>query len=150
MYNSKILPQFIDLHFKNVVKFIGNAGGSVFVVSAGFMDSVKVVVDELNISRENCFANEFIRNNDMVVGFNKNNPLATSTGKVKIVMEIKDKYPNGKVICIGDGNSDYLIKAEGVADEFWGFWGNVQRDSLIKKADRNFYSSQGLLKFVKE
>jgi len=61
---------------------------------------------------------------------------------------MKDKYPNKKIICVGDGNGDYLIKRAGVADEFWGFWANVQRESLAKKANKNFDSSKTLLEFI--
>lgn len=147
-YNDKILPKHIDLNFKEIIKLIQQSGGSVFVVSGGFMDSVGIVARELGIAAEATFANEFIKNKDVIVGFDKNNKLSGSNGKVEITKDIKIKHPNKKVICVGDGNSDYLIKSNGVADEFWGFWENVQRKSLIEKASRNFYSSDALLKFI--
>ncbi len=148
VYNNEILPKHIDFNFKEIIKFIQHAGGSVFIVSGGFVDSVNIVARELGVARDATFANEFIKSENCVVGFDENNQLAKSDGKVVVTKNIKSKHPDKKVICVGDGNSDYLIKKSGVADEFWGFWENVQRELLIKKANRNFYSSNALLEFI--
>ncbi|MEA3454450.1 MAG: HAD-IB family phosphatase, partial [Candidatus Caldatribacteriota bacterium] len=148
LYNNEILPKHIDFNFKEIIKFIQHAGGNVFIVSGGFVDSVGIVARELGVGAEATFANEFIKDKNCVIGFDENNQLAKSDGKVEITKNIKSKHPDKKVICVGDGNSDHLIKKEGVADEFWGFWQNVQREFLIKKANRNFYSSNSLLKFI--
>lgn len=148
LYNNEILPKHIDFNFKNIIKSIQNAGGNVFIVSGGFVDSVGIVARELGVTAEATFANEFIKDKNCVVGFDKDNQLAKSDGKVRVTKNIKTKHPHKKVICVGDGNSDYLIKKSGVADEFWGFWEHVQRELLIKKANRNFYSSNALLEFI--
>lgn len=148
LYNDEILLKHIDFNFKKIIKSIQNAGGNVFIVSGGFVDSVSVVARELGVAPEATFANEFIKDENYVVGFDKNNQLAKSDGKIQITKKLKLKYPDKKVICVGDGNSDYLIKKSGVADEFWGFWENVQRELLIRKATRNFYSSEKLFQFI--
>jgi D-3-phosphoglycerate dehydrogenase / 2-oxoglutarate reductase len=148
LYNDEILLQHIDFNFKKIIEFIYNAGGAVFIVSGGFMDNVSIVARELGVGMEATFANEFIKDRGIVIGFDNNNKLINNNGKVEVARDIKSKHLYKKVICVGDGNSDYLIKKSGVADEFWGFWGNVQRNLLIKKADRNFYSSEALLRFI--
>ena len=148
LYNNESLLQYIDFNFKKIIEFIQCSGGSAFIVSGGFMDNVSIVARELGVVVEATFANEFIKDGNKIIGFDKDNKLANSDGKVEIVKDIKNKYPGKKVICVGDGNSDYLVKKMGVADEFWGFWENVQRDLLIKKANRNFYSSNVLLEFI--
>jgi HAD superfamily phosphoserine phosphatase-like hydrolase len=147
-YNEKVLRKYIDFNFKKIISFIQESGGNVFIISGGFGDSINIIADELGVPLESTFANEFIKDKDCVVGFDKNNCLVKNDGKVSITKNIKFKYPNKKVICIGDGNSDYLIKKNGVADEFWGFWQNTKRNSLIKVANQNFYSSKELLEFI--
>jgi len=149
LYNNSILPQQIDFGFKEIMQYINSQDGKTFIVSGGFMDNIKPLAKSMTINKNNCFANEFIKEKGKIVGFNRENPLSESDGKVKIVQEIKKNNKRKKIICIGDGNSDYLIRKEGIANEFWGFWGNVRRKNIEKKADRNFYSSKELLKFIK-
>ena len=148
LYNDEILLQYIDYNFKKIIEFIYKSGGNVFIVSGGFMDNVSIIARELGVGLEATFANEFIKNGDIVIGFDKDNKLISNNGKVEVVRDIKSKHLHKKVICVGDGNSDYLIKKSGVADEFWGFWGNIQREPLVKKANKNFYSSSALLEFI--
>ncbi len=148
LYNDEILLQYIDYNFKKIIEFIYNLGGNVFIVSGGFIDNVSIIARELGVGLEATFANEFIKDKGIVIGFDKDNKLISNNGKVEVVKDIKSKHLHKKVICVGDGNSDYLIKKSGVADEFWGFWGNIQREPLIKKANKNFYSSNALLKFI--
>jgi len=147
-YNEEVLPKYIDFKFKEIIKFIKNNGGSSYIVSAGFMDSINVVAKNLKVDKKYCFANEFIKKDKKVLGFNKTNPLINSDGKIRVAKKIKKEHSHKKIICIGDGNSDWLIKREKMADEFWGFWANVRRENLAKKADRNFYSSKELLEFI--
>jgi HAD superfamily phosphoserine phosphatase-like hydrolase len=148
LFNKRVLPSQIDQGFKKVIKTIRKKGGQIFIVSGGFMESVLLVADELNIDRDKCFANNFVKKGDNITGFNKSNPLSKSNGKVRVVQKIKDDNKGRQIICIGDGSSDYLIRKEEVADEFWGFWGNVKRKNIEAKADRNFYNSEELFKFV--
>jgi D-3-phosphoglycerate dehydrogenase len=149
LYNDNILTQQTDFRFKEIMQYINSQGGKTFIVSGGFMDNIKPLAESLDLDEGSYFANEFVKEKGEIVGFNKSNPLSESDGKVKIVQEIKNANKDRQVICIGDGNSDYLIKKEGIANEFWGFWANVKRRNIEKKADRNFYSSKELLEFIK-
>jgi len=149
LYNGTILLEQIDNNFRQIIKTIERDKGIAVIISGGFMDNIKIVAEKLGIDKNNCFANKFIKNGNKIIGFDNSNPLCESNGKVEIAKKIKKDNINKKVICIGDGNSDYLIKKEGVADEFWGFWANVKRKNLEDKADRNFYSSKQLFDFIK-
>ena len=149
-YNKEILPKYIDYNFKEIIEYIQGKDGVVYVMSAGFIDSIDVVAKKLGVFKKYCFANEFIKKSEKIIGFNKNNPLSQSDGKIIITKKIKNEYPTKEIICIGDGNSDYLIKKEGVANEFWGFWQNVHRKHLAQKANKNFHTSKSLLKFIKD
>jgi D-3-phosphoglycerate dehydrogenase len=148
-YHQNILPSQVDLGFQKVFEYIKKQGGQIYLVSGGFMDSIKIVAQQLKIDYSHCFANEFIIQGNRIIGFDEKNVLADGLGKVKLAQKFKQQQSTKNVICVGDGNSDFLIKKEKVADEFWGFWANVQRENLIKLADHNFYSSQEIFEYLK-
>jgi D-3-phosphoglycerate dehydrogenase len=148
-YNRVILPSLIDCDFKVVFDFLKNKEDKIFLISGGFVDNLSIVADKLDIDKKCLFANKFVFDGNVVSGFDKKSLLINSEGKVMIAEKIKRKYPLDKIICIGDGNTDYLMRKRGVADEFWGFWKNVKRDGLIKKADRNFFTVEELFNHLK-
>ena len=62
--------------------------------------------------------------NEKIIGYDKNNPLSKSHGKVKIIKELNLK---GVIRIIGDGYTDYEIKKEGLANYFYLFTENIKR-----------------------
>ena len=112
--------------------FIKNAD-FIYVITGGFRDYVLPVISNFGIAEEHILANEFIFNEKGdVVGYNKNNPLSRSGGKAEAV---KGLNLSGEVIVIGDGYSDYEIKAGGAAHKFIAFTENVRREKVVERAD---------------
>ena len=91
------------------------------------------MVTEFGIKKENIFANEFVFDEaDKVIGFDLDNPLSSNNGKVE---QLKRLNLNGDVYVIGDGYTDYEIKHAGLANKFFAFTENVERESVLSRAD---------------
>lgn len=105
----------------------------ILVVSNGFHDFIDPIVTSYGVKRENIYANSF-RFDDLgnIIGVDNANPLSQDNGKVKLLKGLK--LP-GTVFVIGDGITDYEIRASGLANKFYAFTENVARNAVIEKAD---------------
>ncbi len=142
----KVLENQITDSFKENEEFLKNYSEQIFIVSSGFHELIDPIVTRYGINKNNIFANNFLYEKNKIIGFNKNNPLSKSHGKVEIVKSLNLK---GKVIVIGDGYTDYEIKRDGYADTFFLFIENIKRDSVIKSADYLLKSLDQLIKIIK-
>ncbi|MDT0676665.1 phosphoglycerate dehydrogenase [Autumnicola musiva] len=105
----------------------------IFIISNGFKEFIVPIVSEYGIKPENVFANTFIFDDaGKVTGFDTNNVLSSNNGKVE---QLKSLELKGDVFVIGDGYTDYEIKAAGLANKFYAFTENVERDNVLQKAD---------------
>lgn len=105
----------------------------IYIISNGFKDFIIPIVKELGLKADHVFANDFVFDDaDNIIGFNKDNVLSSNNGKVE---QLKSMDLQGDVYVIGDGYTDYEIKAAGLANKFYAFTENVERDSVLKKAD---------------
>ncbi len=87
----------------------------------------------MGIKEENVFANTFeIDEKGKITGFDKDNVLSFNGGKVAT---LKTLDLQGDVYMIGDGYTDYEVKAAGLANKFYAFTENIERDSILEKAD---------------
>jgi D-3-phosphoglycerate dehydrogenase len=107
---------------------------NIYVVSGGFSDYIIPVVEELGIAKSHVFANKFIYDaKGVITGFDDTALLSKPKGKVAQVAALE--LP-GPIIMIGDGFTDYEVRASGLADEFWAFTQHVSRPSVVQRADR--------------
>jgi D-3-phosphoglycerate dehydrogenase / 2-oxoglutarate reductase len=108
--------------------------GRVYVVSGGFADYIVPLVSTLGIMPDHVFANQFLFDAcGTIVGFDERNLLSHPQGKAKVVMNLGFKR---QVIMIGDGYTDYEVRALGGADQFWAFTENITRPQVVRLADR--------------
>lgn len=106
----------------------------IWVVSGGFEEFIGPVVAELGLLREQVLANHFVYDaTGKVIGFERNNPLIKTAGKAQVIKRLNLA---GKILMVGDGISDYLVKKLGAASQFWLFTENVTREGLVDKADK--------------
>lgn len=113
--------------------FFENYANDVLIVSSGFKEFIIPVVTEYDIKPENVYANEFVFDaNDKIIGFDSSNPLSENGGKVKL---LKSLNLQGEVYVIGDGYTDYEIRQAGLANSFYAFTENVEREVVVEKAD---------------
>lgn len=119
--------------FKRNKSFFEQFSGSVLIISSGFRELIVPIVQEYGIAETNVYANTFIYDaNGKIVGVDEHNPLAQDKGKVTL---LHDLNLTGDVYVIGDGYTDYEIREAGLANKFFAFTENVQRDSVVSVAD---------------
>ena len=134
------LNELIDRLKKKVSKsfernsiFLSENKDHIYIISNGFKEFVAPIVNEYGIESDHVFANSFtFDNNDNIIGFDDSNLLASNKGKVKTVEALSLQ---GDVYVIGDGHTDYEMKEAGVAEKFYAFTENVERESVKEKAD---------------
>jgi D-3-phosphoglycerate dehydrogenase len=129
----KQLKLVVSESFKRNKEFFASYADSIYIISNGFREFIEPVVTEFGIKPENILANEFIFDElEKVIGFDLNNPLSANNGKVE---QLKRLNLNGDVYVIGDGYTDYEIKNAGLANKFFAFTENIERESVLSKAD---------------
>ncbi len=138
--NKSHLTQLVG-HLKSLVsdsfnrnkEFFTTHASHIFIISNGFREFIEPVVTEFGVKKENVFANEFVFDDTgKVIGFNKDNPLSVNNGKTE---QLKRLNLPGDVYVIGDGYTDYEIKHSGLANKFYAFTENVEREKVLAKAD---------------
>lgn len=138
--NQKHLPQLIETLKKKISpSFVRNEAffkenrEDIYIISNGFREFIVPIVKELGIKEENVFANTFeIDENGKITGFDRDNVLSSNGGKVSTLKTLDLK---GDVYMIGDGYTDYEVKAAGFANKFYAFTENIERGSILEKAD---------------
>lgn len=134
------LPQLIEVLKGKISKsFLRNEAffrenhENIYIVSNGFREFIVPIVSELGIKEENVFANTFrYDDNGKITGFDTENVLSSNGGKVTT---LKNLDLQGDVYMIGDGYTDYEVKAAGLANKFYAFTENVEREKVVNKAD---------------
>ncbi|MDN3593527.1 phosphoglycerate dehydrogenase [Zunongwangia endophytica] len=123
----------ISKSFRRNEEFFRENRDNIYIMSNGFKEFIIPIVAELGVKAEHVFANDFVFDeNRKIVGFNTENVLSSNNGKVK---QLKSLDLKGDVYVIGDGYTDYEIKAAGLANKFYAFTENVERDKVTENAD---------------
>ena len=127
------LKSLVSESFKRNKEFFNTFGEHIYIISNGFREFIEPVVIEFGIKPENILANEFVFDDTgKVTGFDQSNPLSSNNGKVE---QLKRLNLPGDVYVIGDGYTDYEIKHAGLANKFYAFTENVDRNHVSSKAD---------------
>ena len=128
-----VLREKVSESFKRNREFFQEYADNIYIISNGFHAFIDPIVMEYGIKQENIFANRFeFDEQGNVIGFDKENPLSANNGKVE---QLKRLSLPGDVYVIGDGYTDYEIKHAGLANKFFAFTENVERESVLKNAD---------------
>lgn len=106
---------------------------NILIVSSGFKEFITPIVTEYGIKEDNIYANTFVYDeNGNIIGFDKSNVLCLDKGKIH---QLKSLNLKGDVYVIGDGYTDYEIKEAGLANKFYAFTENVERNAVLAKAE---------------
>jgi D-3-phosphoglycerate dehydrogenase len=128
-----VLRELVSESFKRNREFFQTYANNIYIISNGFHAFIDPIVTEFGIKKENILANTFhFDAQGNVVGFDKENPLSQNNGKVE---QLKRLNLDGDVYVIGDGYTDYEIKHAGLANKFFAFTENVEREKVLSKAD---------------
>ncbi len=127
------LLENVSESFERNKKFLKEYADHILVVSSGFKDFIVPVIEHLGLKPENVYANTFTYNeNGDITGVDNTNVLSQTGGKIKLVQSLN---LHAHVSVIGDGFTDYEIKQNGLADRFYAFVENVERQKVIDVAD---------------
>lgn len=127
------LKKKISISFMRNSEFFEENREDIYIISNGFKEFIVPIVRELGLKEENVYANTFEFDEEgRITGFDKENVLSSNNGKVE---QLKSLDLKGDVYVIGDGYTDYEIKAAGLANKFYAFTENVERDNVLKNAD---------------
>ncbi|MEI7579378.1 MAG: HAD-IB family phosphatase [bacterium] len=117
-----------------VISELKQQGHQLGIVTGNFLDAVLPLADRLAISRDFVFANQAQHDKaGNYLGFAAEQPLASSTGKSEIITAVRNKYPEEKLVMIGDSMSD--AETKNVVDYFVGFGGVIVREKVQLLAD---------------
>jgi D-3-phosphoglycerate dehydrogenase len=123
----------VSTSFHRNKEFLKENADDIYIISNGFKDFIIPIVAEYGIKAENVFANEFVYDEaGHIVDFNRENPLSKNNGKPETIKRLNLE---GDIYVVGDGYTDYEIKASGVANKFYAFTENVNRPRVLAKAD---------------
>ncbi|MFN4762657.1 phosphoglycerate dehydrogenase [Gillisia sp. Q332] len=129
----EILKRKISTSFVRNKAFFYEYREDIYIISNGFKEFIIPIVMELGIKEENVFANSFEFDEEgKIVGFDRENVLSSNNGKVATLKTLDLK---GDVYMIGDGYTDYEVRAAGLANKFYAFTENVERGNVLEKAD---------------
>ena len=104
-----------------------------FIISNGFREFITPVVTPYGIRADNVFANDMVFDEQgNIISFNRENVLSANEGKVK---QLKKLNLKGDVHVIGDGYTDYEIRKAGLANRFYAYTENIERQPVKENAD---------------
>lgn len=119
--------------FKRNKDFLKQYSDNILIVSSGFKEFITPIVTEYGVKEENIFANSFVYDESgNIIGFDKENVLCLDKGKIQ---QLKNLNLKGDVYVIGDGYTDYEIKEAGMANKFYAFTENIERNAVLEKAE---------------
>lgn len=127
------LKSKVSKSFKRNKEFLLENADNIIIISNGFKDFIAPIVSDFGIKKENVFANDFVYDQTgKVIDFNRENVLSRNGGKSETIKRLNLQ---GDIYVIGDGYTDYEIKAAGLANKFYAFTENVEREKVTSKAD---------------
>ena len=127
------IKEDVSVSFRRNKKFFKDFSDRIFIISNGFKEIIAPIVSDYNIQLDNVYANTFIYDEKGdITGFDENNILSKDNGKVEL---LKNMNLQGDIYVIGDGYSDYQVKEAGLANKFYAFTENIERNVVVEKAD---------------
>lgn len=138
---ARITPSVSDR-----MDFFAENRSRVYIVSGGFEEIIFPVSDLLGIDRTHVFANAFVYDDkDIATGVDLSRPLSQHLGKVHALQAAELRRP---LAMVGDGFTDYEVKAHGEADVFIAYVEHTHRESVIAHADHVAKSFDEVLAYL--
>jgi D-3-phosphoglycerate dehydrogenase / 2-oxoglutarate reductase len=138
--NKEHISQLVDYLFNEISDsfernkdFLTENRENILIVSSGFKEFIVPIVTSMGLLEENVYANTFKYDGEgNVIGYDEENLLSQDNGKVKLLQHLDIQ---GEVYAIGDGYTDYQLREAGLANKFFAFTENVERENVMSKAD---------------
>jgi D-3-phosphoglycerate dehydrogenase len=115
-------------------EFLERSAERLFIVTGGFHEYVDPIAAEFGLPSERVLANRLVFGPEgSAVGVDSSLPLSRDGGKVEAVKALG--LDDGEVVVVGDGWTDYEIRAAGAADRFYAFTETAERPKVTAAAD---------------
>ncbi len=119
--------------FQRNKQFLSEFADQIFIVSSGFREFIVPIVTAMGVREDHVFANTFTYDEEgTITGYDSANVLSQNGGKVSLLRELA--LP-GDVYVIGDGYTDYELREAGLANKFFAFTENIDREKVTARAD---------------
>ena len=106
----------------------------IYVISGAFEEYIVPIVHRLGIAADHVYANAFHFDADgRITGCDDARLASQAGGKIRQLARLNLPHP---IIVIGDGYTDYEMRAGGEADSFWAFCENIERPNVVEVADK--------------
>ena len=119
--------------FRRHAGFLRRHAERIYIVSAGFHETIAPVVGDYGIAPDHVLANPLVRLEDGRLGFDAAYPLAADGGKVAVVRALG---LGGPAVAIGDGMSDLELGTSDVCHDFLAYTETVERPEVTRQARR--------------
>ncbi len=126
--------------------FFKHNADSIYIVSGGFDELIFPVSDILGIARAHVYANAFVYDSKgIATGVDISRPLSQQLGKIKVLRAAALPHP---LAMVGDGFTDYEVKAHGEADVFIAYVEHTHRASVVANADYTAHSFGEVVEYL--
>ncbi len=131
-----LLQQSISPSFLAHDVFIRENAERIWVISGGFKDFILPITTRLGIDPSRVLANEFTwdENTGVSVGYDHANPLSQNGGKITAIKSLF-LPTSSEIIMVGDGLTDYSVRAVGLASKFVAYVETIEREPTVAVAD---------------
>ena len=102
---TKLIEKNISSSFLENIELIKEHSSQYYILSGGFREIIFPIVNKFGISYKNIYANDFVYNDNNIIGVNQSNILSKNLGKAIVANKI-----TGTNFMIGDGYTDYEVK----------------------------------------
>ena len=113
-------------------ELISSLSNDIWIISGGFKEVICPIVSEFGINENRVIANNFIYNNQNIVGCNHRSILFQNKGKVKAIESLNIE---SMAVMIGDGFTDLEVLLEGACDMFICYTENITRDNVANQSE---------------
>ena len=149
---GKIAERYLETRTPGAAETIAalkKAGIQVAIVSGGLREAIVPLARALDVAEDDVFAVDLEFDAESRYLGIAASPLATTTGKYRVVADWKAKKRLEHVCLIGDGMSDVAARGADAADTVIGYGGVVSRTALHKAADAFYHGNdlRGILAF---
>ena len=137
---GKAYIQHLTKDIQIVIQALQKLNKSIYIASAGILDSVVYLANYLNIPSKNvCAVPLYFKDSGDYESFDHQHLMTKSDGKATFIQSLKEKHQH--ICAIGDGANDLSMMTQ--ADLFVGFGGNFYRES-IKNACENYIDTKSM------
>ncbi len=146
------LKHCITPGFKTLLQWLKDHNWDIFVVSGGFMPSIKPAIEFLDLRLDRVYTNGIRLDEEKnVVAPDESSLLWTNHGKTEVINYLKDaRSLKGPVILVGDGSNDLAAYETGTVDYFIGFGGNVVRPKVKAKAPAFAHDFEAVIPLISD